>query len=326
MNLKIKISIIIFLSAISFSCVDGKIKKSKKPKRTSLEEYNLKGRVSSIREFSYTAQEKNGKIQKLNPNSTMLYIFNNNGNILDFVVYNDDSNSVVYAKGAIVHKYTYKYNNKQNLIMEISKHPNSGFSNSVKKYKYDNQGNLLEMSEFDSDNGLIEKDIYKYDWNSNLKEKTEYDSNEVLKQKHIYKYDDKGNKIEELVYDSDMNLDRNIFYRYDKEGNIISKTSINSSGISTASEKYDSNGNKIELISCDPDGRLAIKYNFEYNLNGDEIVFKNYIAMTNYHQTYFSKYEYDKYGNWIKRIKYNKQNQYLVIKHITLTEREIEYF
>jgi hypothetical protein len=91
-------------------------------------------------------------------------------------------------------------------------------------------------------------------------------------------------------------LKRKNTYKYDDKGNEIEKNFYNSSGSlgNKSTYKYDDKGNLIEENSYYSDGSLESK------------------------ETYM--YEFDKMGNWIKRVSFKED------KPDVITERVIEYY
>jgi hypothetical protein len=110
---------------------------------------------------------------------------------------------------------------------------------------------------------------------------------------------EKGNVIEINEYDSYgilVWLDRKYTYKYDEKGNMIEKNEYDSDGSLDRKEtyKYDEKGNKIEKNEYDSDGSLDRKETYQY--------------------------EYDKAGNWIKKIEFRNE------KPVYIYEREYEYY
>src|SRR5690554_1197246 len=180
-------------------------------------------------------------------------------------------------------------------------------------WKRDNlQGKVLSYSEFSYETknrfGKIEKgkrkrdffwkkDIQtKYNEKGNQIETNWYNSDGSLNSKIIYKYDEKGNQIEQNEYNSDGSLNSKIIYKYDEKGNQIEQNGYNSDGslYSKIIYKYDEKRNKIEENLYNSDGSLDRKLT--------------------------SNYEYDKQGNWIKRIDYTDEIPKFIL------EREYEYY
>ena len=92
-------------------------------------------------------------------------------------------------------------------------------------YKYDSNGNMVELSSYDSDGSLMRKYISKYDSNGNNVELSSYDSDGSLFMKYISKYDSNGNKVEWLEYDLLGSLSGKSIYKYDSKNRIIESIS-----------------------------------------------------------------------------------------------------
>ena len=73
-------------------------------------------------------------------------------------------------------------------------------------YKYDEQGNEIEMNNHNSDGSLRARYTYKYDEQGNEIEQNIYNSDGSLSSRYKYKYDEQGNEIEQNIYNSDGSL------------------------------------------------------------------------------------------------------------------------
>ncbi|CEN52128.1 conserved exported hypothetical protein [Capnocytophaga canimorsus] len=111
-------------------------------------------------------------------------------------------------------------------------------------------------------------------------------------------------------------------YIYNEQGNLIEANRYNSDGnlYGKWTYKYDTNGNRIEANSYNSDGSLSGKTAFKYDTNGNRIEANRYNSDGSLYATDIYTYEYDKYGNWVKRIMYNND------KPESIDEREIEYY
>ena len=118
-----------------------------------------------------------------------------------------------------------------------------------------------------------------------------------INSKSKFKYDDDGNRIEGTIYD--------------EEGELAAKLK----------NKYDDDGNMIEEKQYDKEGELTYKWEYEYDDDGNPIEEKHtdYLSDTKEKTTYEYE-EYDKKGNWTKRIWYRDDKPYRI------EEREIEYY
>jgi hypothetical protein len=184
--------------------------------KIDLQDMNLKGKVKQLQENTYRAVEKNGEIQKGDINSSITYIFNDQGNKME---------ENVYYKGTLYKKITYKYDDTGKMIEENWYNPNG--SKITYNCKYDAKGNKIELHVYSTDGNLDMKQTYKYDTKGNKIEMNVYiGDNGSLDSKYTYKYDDKGDKMEENEYRKDGSLDYKCTYKheYDKNLNWIKQT------------------------------------------------------------------------------------------------------
>ena len=139
--------------------------------------------------------------------------------------------------------------------------------------------------------------------------------------KVIYEYNSKGKLIKETEDMSDLSPDLMVStYKYDEKGNLIEYSSF--SDYSEAFIKYKYN-DKNQLIEVKKPLIEEGEYT-EYLIydNNDNLLEKRY-TNTGYYEDWKEareRYELDKQGNWIKKIKYEDNRP----KEITL--RTIEYY
>ncbi len=193
-----------------------------------------------------------------------------------------DSINEKTAKDTMCFRFTFnKYNKPEKIeLLDKFKLFNNEISPAIVRYKYDIQGNNIEVSYYGANEKLKEMlgfaiIRYKYDTHGNIIETSFYGADEKLKENNgvpIYrhKYDDKGNKIEESHYGADNKLKedkRGIAigrFKYDDKGNLIElshygideKLKENDLGFAIIRYKYDSKGNKIEESTYDADEKL----------------------------------------------------------------------
>ena len=266
----------------------------------------LKGKVSFFSDSTYNFVEKFGEIEKGGRRCNFKYKYDEKGNKIEGHEYpnlydHDDfkcdekGNKIEGTKfdvnrdrGSYEYKYTYKYDEKGNMIEE--NYYKSSELNYKSKYKYDEKGNKIEENWYNSAGGLWYKLTYKYDVKGNKIEQINNNADGSLFYKYTYKYDVKGNKIEE-------NINRKYTYKYDVKGNMIEFNGSNADGsLVRRTYKYDVKGNIIEMNDYNDDGSLRDKKTCKFEV------------------------EFDRMGNWIKKtlIKDGKPEY--------LTERVIEYY
>lgn len=105
---------------------------------------------------------------------------------------NNELESCEYdAEGVCLSKNIYLYKDKS---IEFAYYYYNGKLSST--FKYDVQGNLIELIVFNEDNTIKFTDSYKYNDKGSLVETHQYGPDGSLASKNIYKYDYLGNKIE----------------------------------------------------------------------------------------------------------------------------------
>lgn len=151
---------------------------------------------------------------------------------------------------------------------------------SIAKYRYDNNGNLIERH---TNDGVHEKDIYEYDENCRKVAEKHYISRRQIN-KTAYKYDELGNVIEEKTTNPNG---REVWsltsYEYDSKGRISKKTYSDCS----YKYEYDDHGNPIEIGLYMLDGTPCGKEKFKYDSKG------NMIQKCDYKQDGTITYKYD---------------------------------
>jgi hypothetical protein len=208
-----------------------------------------------------------------------------------------------YAPKELIFKIVNKYDNSGNVI-EVSEYDK--MNNLTSKQKYNSKGSIIEeVRTYDTTKNYWEEQrkndppccirryIYNYDSNGTLIEKREGDESQRTFLSQSYKYDDKGNKIEEVSYKTGP-LPEKIIYKYDSIGNIIEEVSYDKNGIIHKKKNYQYNGsgNKIEENYFDHKnwGRLKID---RKSINIQDPNFEYMLTAT-------STFNYDLKGNLIQ--------------------------
>lgn len=96
-------------------------------------------------------------------------------------------------------KTTYDENGE---VIEKSEYNKDGVLKKTMKYKMNNLGDVIQEEEYDEKNTLKEKTIISYNANGDKKDELVYDSNGKLIKKHVYVYDKKGLKTERKTLDA----------------------------------------------------------------------------------------------------------------------------
>src|SRR5690606_12847402 len=95
------------------------------------------------------------------------------------------------------------------------------------KYSYDDKGRKIEEEVYINDNiNYNAKKIWKYDKNGNNIEIIRFDSVGESYTSNIFIYDENGRKVEEKTYDINGNLFLHIVLKYNEKGNKTEETTI----------------------------------------------------------------------------------------------------
>ena len=321
-HFKIKFFLILLLSFFHFSC-STEIKN-----QTSLEKMKLNGKVESLKITQYKAIDKFGEITTTDTLkdgrgwTETEFVFDKKGNNIKEILYSK-SEGYSYLLGKVAYSeekriYEYKYDDYNNLIEKRI----DDRSNTIWKYTYDVQQNLI-TEEYWKNEKLSSKKILTYDEFGNEIEMSEYDSEGDLKYKEIIEYSIKdGIKYEKSkTYGSDGELKWGYNFEYDSNGNMIKSYGTNTSYGTIDIMEYSTNNELLKktvnystnnpmyviMITYDDFGNINKETKVDYSTQNDD-----------YEKTY--KYEFDEKKNWIKKIEYSKVNPVKVVL------REIKYY
>lgn len=280
--------------------------------KTDLIKKNLLGQVKQITEKRYLVNDKFGNIEKDTLVETNVLLYDENGFRSKKDLRGSDDPDCKYDEKGNPIEYTYK-----------------GWSIQKWKLEWDEKERVIEESVLDTDGNLKLKRTFKYDNNGNkIEQETQtpysHDPKRFMHTKYVYKYDNNNNKIGWYEEDNIVSsLSPVEMYKYDNNGNILEEKSFSDGVLSVIIKyEYDNNENLIEVKTNSLDRDYSTKATIRYDEKGNEIeqvqtgiIDKEPIKREN---TY--EYEFDKIGNWIKKIEYNDGVAEMIVK------REIEYY
>lgn len=227
------------------------------------------------------------------------------GNLVKYITFIQGSS---YKHTAIVIKEdsSYLVLDKNNNVIQ-ARQPNTYYP--CLSYSYDKRNNIIEIKDSNIDI------TFEYDSNNNLV-KANMSNSEGYNKVALYKYDKENRLIKFKSYNlKDNEDDIKASYRYDRQGRLIKKKYKCIEGSYT--EKYTYKNNKrIQAILFNDSGNSYIT---EYDDNNNVIK-----GIDNQDIYSINKYDYDKYGNWIKQYVFNIDNK--VPECIEIIERKIEYY
>lgn len=205
------------------------------------EVYNKKeNRITTIR---HVYNEKGEKIRIYSKNTTggfyseKKYKYNKKRELIKET--KEDSSGFLYTcnyeyeKGNLVREtsfygkdgkrtlYTYRY--YRNGKTKEEKVFFDGRINRSKKYRYNKQKKLIEITQYNSYNELFDKIVFEYNKNGTLTKKTNYYNDDIVSSVEFFEFDDKGSIKEKIVVEYENNSEKTTRYKFDKKGNWIQK-------------------------------------------------------------------------------------------------------
>lgn len=228
----------------------------------------LKGKVKSIKTKETHRYKKNGVFTEWEKSYSRLTQFNPTGFRTEYTEY--------YANDSISYKITYKYNGRDK---------------------------TAELSYFDKLLKPTVKKTHKLDDKGRLSEILEYSRDGELDRRYAYAYDDRGNLAEVIYYKKDGTLGNKTTYKYDDKNN-RTEWKLETPGYATSSRKFihDDKGNMTEETWHNGKGEIDFRFVRTYDANGNKIQELKYKGATQLLDMTKWNYEYDKKGNWIKKI------------------------
>ena len=183
--------------------------------RNSLAEQNLKGKVRSLTETTYSVDDS-GKINDSNFIEKVYYQYNSRGNTVEELHYWPDSVSDLI---------TFKYDLKGRKIEKRWKDSND-YIDEVATFKYDKKGNNIERRRSETDGNLLRKAAFKYDALGNKTEEVNISFDDSTHERKTFKYDKDNNMVEEFSFTSDDSVVHQYRYKYlefDTAGNWLKR-------------------------------------------------------------------------------------------------------
>ncbi len=331
-----------------------------RPPERDLDEFKFNGKLKSMQLNEFIAVDSFGLLKKTKTRASIHVIMDENNFPIELNGFERDENflwkskkskescEIIITGGKNVEKNNWKYDLFGNILeysefendtlmqkeiatydikkklLEHKEYNRNGKLSSSLTFKYDIKGNKIEELHFTA-NDYYNHEKFNYNPANQLIESFSLDKNDNTKSKTIYKYDKMGNVSEEIVNyitleDSKFNSKK--VYQYNNKNKIIAEIFFNSKGKEEKrnSFKYDLKGRLIEektwrtcYYNYDSLGNLVEEVQIVFNKN-QNIIYK-----------YLTKYEFDSYGNWIKKINSDTKASDIIPENYTITERLITY-
>ena len=192
-------------------------------------------------------------------------------------------------------------------------------------FKYDVNGNRLELANYKSDGGLNSNIRSAYDSSGKVVSEETLLANGYVDIKSIIKTDENGNRVEQSdIKQNNKNILFNYkyVYKYDVQGREIERTGYQGNGnfFFKYAFSYDVNGNRTEWLQLSQTNAIMGKITYKYDDKDNMIQETKYAADGTVKEDYTYTYDFDKKGNWTRRKK--MQNGTVV----EIRERQYKYF
>lgn len=288
----------------------------------------LNGKIKSVTEYSFDVVQTGGTIQKGKPIGKDLYYYNKDGNLTEELKYHIDKSIT-----KLVIKNIYLYDAKGNKTSEINYTESNG---KMKMYEkrisvYDTKNNLIEYATgqgkytylYDTANHLIGttgnngkfKTKNTLDNKGRVIEVFSTDEKGKLQIQSSYVYDDMNNKVENKEY-REGNIYETGKYKFENnkliENSYYQGTKLSSKFI----YKYNDKGKMIAEIEYYGDGKEGEKTLYQYDSDGNLIQYNSFGG----YNEYMKLGDFDKNGNWLKRIFTIKEEPMIIERKIEYTE------
>lgn len=223
--------------------------------KTDWEKMNLKGKVKCI-----TETDKKHESIKVS--------FNEKGFITEKTLDYD-------VDGSIDVKSVYSYDSLNKLNETKTYHDDTTLM-SISTFLYDSLGNRIKENIdnlLESEKGHNANYYYRFDANGNCIEMRGYNSKGILFTTYSYRYDSLGHQLEENWLEANGDTISNAKYSYDNRGNKIKEERTYSSSdlIYTTNYRYNEEGTLIEEISGN--GNSRVNYQLDKKGNCVRIVY-----------------------------------------------------
>ena len=353
-----QILVLPFVADTSMNLIRGKITFSETINSTNLKGFKLVALTGSI--YSYDNKDRLLSVETgltstlfsdfVNDKATKSIFIDKFGRIFESKVVYDSKDRLVYQEDSKGNVSEYFYDEKDNLIEERTYNKKEPTLSSVRKYSYDDYGNVAELDGVLKDkNGLKHNTKYEYVPNTTLVRKVS-NSNQVK----CYGYDRQTNELLSFSSNGDQVNNSNRFtynyglmtsmshhcqsvkYTYDSLGRV---TNVNLFGIEDyiKTSYYDNKLYSDTIISLQKaswsvttyaNGRLKIKvYDKEGRLvklkDGDNVFYYTYDEEDRLLEDGITYYEYDDKGLLINKETSDTYNEYTYDEYEKLSQEKV---
>ena len=200
---------------------------------------------------------------------------------------------------------------------------NSSQASSRSVFKYDDEGNRLEVTNYDATGKVTSTIKSTYDGSGKLIKEETFMGSGAVDITSVIKTDSKGNKIEQedTRQGASPLFNYKHSYKYNEKAQLLERSAVRGNGalFFRYTYKYDDKGNRTEWVQIGPKGAVVGKVLYKYDDKNNLIEETKYGSDNNVTETSTYTYELDKKGNWLAR---NKLQDGKVVEK---RERKISY-
>lgn len=261
-------------------------------KENDLEKLFLKGKVKSMSEYRYRAEERYGKVEKGEPfreeGWDKLILFGENGMYVEA--------QHLTPNGDLVGKTVYQYDKENKKIMEQELDSEGGLSEKI-TFSYNEDKKLYQVLRLNDMDGIVSSMMIDVRDDGKV-EHNYYGPSGLMLRREVMVMNRKGLPEETMIYSSEKKL------------------------VNHRKEEYNGNGQLEKLqVFAPEDGTLIMTVNFTYD-DSNNIILQEGVDNISREGFLPIKYEYefDDKGNWTRCVEYEGSTPVFVV------EREFEYY
>jgi hypothetical protein len=272
------------------------------PKSNDWAKEKLIGPVKKIIEIQYKPLSETKEIQgkeNLGLRQKVIHTFNKMG-------FYEEITSLMQGQ-KITNKKKLKYNDNWQLISKKEYDGMDTLPISLDEYKYNETGKLVEQA-YSEENIFTSKTVYEFNKEEGIKIGRVYNSKGNVSSVLIFQ----SNSQDNLIHESKLNrgsksLTYKIYNKYNKAGELTATETYSPLGNNFSISKLDKEGNQIELLKYQ-EGLITSSCTYSYDDKGNQMDISCSIYEGKVKKAVRStmKYEFDKEGNWIKKITYQE--------------------
>lgn len=277
------------------SCSVPGVERGAAPNRlgwTSNQQPPLYGDVAEVKISTYDSRDATAEIDKNRPVSTVLYYFNDGGNVVKREVYNDGTTVPIIterynynANGSVAEMFathtadhsqgewqtTYNYDGRGLLVEERVFYATEKMMSAIWRYEYDSRGDRIHASKFDGGDLLIWETFWEYDQMGRVAKESRRNYEDASNMGDTcYKYAADGRLVEKADFLPDYENETKIIttYSYDKCGRVSEQIieGRNREILSSISYTYDKQDNVVEEVVRGDNRQIEqiVKYDIIY--------------------------------------------------------------